>query len=675
MKPQLGDTISNRYVLVSPLREETGLQVWKASDHVLARDCQLFIVNNRKALQDVNATASMLAISHDAHFTQVLQLQHVGEVALVITQLDAGMSLSEYLTQSSKPLSFTAIRSILGEVVEALHVLQKDNLTHFSISTDTVRLTRNGIEIADAPVSIMLADTSRVQSVENQEQLAIRQVASLLYSLLTRTPSTLSTNYHLDAISPNVPMEFRVICKRGLDLKEKDGFPTVPMATIAELEALLGDYEPLAKLNGPDIALPSADSECSIVNVPLLQILEQDAIALPDTLAETGSIPEMTFEAPEPHTDFSDSKEALAKGMAVTGGAVKSLWNNSRELLSEEDLDGSSEDVDSPFSFPIRVSTPSPQGDYHTDDSQLEKTGRIPVIGPDGRVIEPGEESARALKAEQEAIDAAYQNENGAPVAVPPSFAPKASSSSPAEVANAKLFGKLTTKVVAIVVAFIVVAVALGFAIHGLTKKPDDGITNTNSNNPWPEMNLDDVPFGDNGDSGNGSSSASDANSDSNDANSSDNGSSDSSKPKKTTKKSHSAKKDVDKVVTSDKKVRKVPEPKMPENTTPYEIDNRQFLSNPDGQQGYGYYLHLSQPQKAYRMVIKIRSSGGQGYIRVNAKSSPNQGEQVAQFEFDASGTTEIKFNKAVETQDILLWVPFDSLPGNQLYIDSVQIF
>ena len=136
------------------------------------------------------------------------------------------------------------------------------------------------------------------------------------------------------------------------------------------------------------------------------------------------------------------------------------------------------------------------------------------MIGPDGRVIEPGEESARALKAEQEAIDVAYQNENGTPVAVPPSFAPKASSSSPAEVANAKLFGKLTTKVVAIVVAFIVVAVALGFAIHGLTKKPDDGITNTNSNNPWPEMNLDDVPFGDNGDSGYGSSSASDANSD-----------------------------------------------------------------------------------------------------------------------------------------------------------------
>jgi len=144
MKPQLGDTISNRYVLVSPLREETGLQVWKASDHVLARDCQLFIVSSSKALQEVNATASMLAISHDSHFTKVLQLQHAGQVALVVTQLDEGMTLSEYLAlNANQPLSYTAMRSIIGEVIESLHALQKDNLTHFSISTDTVRLTRS----------------------------------------------------------------------------------------------------------------------------------------------------------------------------------------------------------------------------------------------------------------------------------------------------------------------------------------------------------------------------------------------------------------------------------------------------------------------------------------------------------------------------------------------------
>ena len=645
MKPQLGDTISNRYVLVSPLREETGLQVWKASDHVLARDCQLFIVNNRKALQDVNATASMLAISHDSHFTQVLQLQHVGEVALVVTQLDAGMPLTEYLASRDKPLSFTAIRSILGEVVEAFHVLQKDSLTHFSINTDTVRLTRNGVEIADAPISVMLADTSRSQVTESKEQLAIRQVAALLYSLLTRQPSTLSTDFRLEAIAPNVPMEFRVICKRGLNLKEKDGFPTVPMATVAELEALLGDYQPLSQLHGTDVILPSANSECSIVNVPLLQALEQDTFPLPETLSESGSIPEMTFEAPVPHTDLSDSKEALAKGVAATSGAVKSLWKNGREILTEEDIDGADEETgDYPFSFPIRVSAPS--SDQQTDDSQLEKTGRIPVIGPDGRVIQPGEESARALKAEQEAIEEAYQNSVTTPA--PPSFAPNGGSSSTStEVADAKLFGNMKTKVAAIIVAVVVVAVALGFALHGLFQNSASSDTSSNSGNPWPEMNLDKVPFGPGGTAADADSSDTD----------------DSAQSSGTTEKS------------PDKEAKQVPDPKTPENTTAYEIDNRQFLSNPDGQQGYGYYLHLSQSQKVSRMTIKIRSSGGQGYIRVNTTSNPTQGEQVAQFEFDTSGTTDVKFDKTVETQDILLWVPLNSLPGSQLYIESIQVF
>ena len=46
MKPQLGDTILNRYTLVSSLREEPGIQAWKANDRVLAKDCQLFIITD-----------------------------------------------------------------------------------------------------------------------------------------------------------------------------------------------------------------------------------------------------------------------------------------------------------------------------------------------------------------------------------------------------------------------------------------------------------------------------------------------------------------------------------------------------------------------------------------------------------------------------------------------------
>ncbi len=677
MKPQLGDTISNRYVLVSPLREETGMQVWKASDHVLSRDCQLFIVNNRKALYEANATASMLAISHDSHFTKVLQLQHVDEVAVIITQLDSGMSLSEYLSAFlTHPLSYDAMRSIIGEVLEALHVLHKDNITHHCISTDTVRLTRTGVEIADAPVSIMLADTSHMAS-EGFEQLAIRQIAALLYSMLTRQPSSLSTDFNLNALPQDTPMEFRVICKRGLNLQEDGGFPTIEMATITELEALLDEHKPLTSLSSIDVALPTMNSECSIVSAPVVQVLEQDTIEIPDTLAVPGSIPQMSFRAPEPHSDFSDGKDVLVKGVSATGGAVKSLWTSGRELLSEEGIDGVTEEEDPTFSFPIKVSLPSDNAPV--EESQLEKTGRIPVIGPDGRVIQPGEESARALQAEQEAIEAAYKAGNAF---TPPSFTPKTGDRKGAEVANATLFGGIKTKVVAIIVAVIVVAAALGLAIHGLSHK-DPSIKSSSSNGPWPEMNLDEVPFGENS-STDSSSSNTKSESETSDTSSSDGSSSNTSDTSATETEDSSKTDDSAKVsekktertvITADKNVKSVPDPKTPENTTAYEIDNRQFLTSPNGQQGFGYYVHLTQPQKVYRMVITIRSSGGQGYVRVNTSNDPTQGEQVAQFVFDESGTTDVKFDKTVETQDIMLWVPMDSLPNNQLYIDSIQIF
>ncbi|MDK7859470.1 hypothetical protein QP671_28545, partial [Klebsiella pneumoniae] len=63
------------------------------------------------------------------------------------------------------------------------------------------------------------------------------------------------------------------------------------------------------------------------------------------------------------------------------------------------------------------------------------------------------------------------------------------------------------------------------------------------------------------------------------------------------------------------KKVKQVPKPKMPTNNTPYPIDIQQFLEDTGNQRGYGYYMHLTQPQEAYRFVVSIRSSGGHGYL------------------------------------------------------------
>ena len=136
----------------------------------------------------------------------------------------------------------------------------------------------------------------------------------------------------------------------------------------------------------------------------------------------------------------------------------------------------------------------------------------------------------------------------------------------------------------------------------------------------------------------------------------------------------HAADKKTKAKKSGDKDSSAVPQPSH-ENNTAFTISSANFLSNPGGQSGYAYYMHLDQPQDAYRMVITIRTSGGKGYIRANTTGDPTQGEQVAEFTFAEGGTTEVKFTKAVNTQDLLLWVPSGSLPQNQLYIEKVEVF
>ena len=136
----------------------------------------------------------------------------------------------------------------------------------------------------------------------------------------------------------------------------------------------------------------------------------------------------------------------------------------------------------------------------------------------------------------------------------------------------------------------------------------------------------------------------------------------------------HAADKKTKAKKSGDKDSSAAPQPRH-ENNTAFTISSANFLSNPGGQSGYAYYMHLDQPQDAYRMVITIRTSGGKGYIRANTTGDPTQGEQVAEFTFAEGGTTEVKFTKAVNTQDLLLWVPSGSLPQNQLYIEKVEVF
>ncbi|WP_300765777.1 virulence factor MviN [uncultured Bifidobacterium sp.] len=741
-EPNLGDTVINRYTLVTRLRTVDGLQAWKASDRVLARDCQLFLVNDTSTLPHVNAIASSLALTRNAHFTRVLQLQHRGPVAIIVTALDGGLSLTDYLHgPASQTLSYEAIRSIVGECAKAQQQLLVDGLSHESISTDTIRITSTGVQITNAPISPMLSEMSGAPADLPKEQLAIRQLAAVLYSLLMRTASHPDPHFDIDALDLQTPGEFRLICARGLNISDSqrhDG-RGVPMASLSELTALLGSWTPLDALSPTDIALPGIDGENSIVNARLRPEDPKNIVPIPHEIVAGSSFAGMTNSIfpmskapsfppipsrsaseripaipphsgpasfppatkgeetslepalpPAPHRDDathtstginqslpsipSESETTTTAGFMAQDSRFHSIAAaEMADILSSPDSDtnssffaplGTPEEghqnnastVQFDFStHPIPVGAQAHRTDlnYHP---RTESTGSIPVFNESGARVLPGQESARALRAEQ------HVKENAGAAGLPPSYVPESQQTSASEhphvdLADSPLLSRFTTKVIAVFVIATIVAVALAFSLRAFIGGSTTGSVSRDSSS-WPVMDLNDVPFGTETTSTSGSSSST--------STSSASSSSASASSSSTTSSS---------VIHADKTVSAVPSPSVLENNTAYDIDKQEFLTNPANEQGYGYYMHLSEKQTVYRFVINIRSSGGTGYLYANTTNDPAEGTQVAKFTFDASGTTDVKFTKAVKAQDFLLWVPLDSLPNNQLYINSVKLY
>ncbi|MCI1241241.1 MAG: murein biosynthesis integral membrane protein MurJ [Bifidobacterium subtile] len=750
MKPELGDVVINRYTLVSLLRDEPGLQVWKANDRALARDCQLFIVNDAEAIDQVNAIASSLVLSKNPHVTPVLQLQQRDGVAIVVTQLDAGSALGEYCQgRSDRMLGFAAMRSILGEAAQTAQQLLAGGMERLVLDTTTIRITSQGIQLADVPFGPVMADVIAPPNGIHGEQLATWQLAAVLYAMLTETPSGRISGFNADHIPQDAPDEFALICKRGLHLRDEGEGHAIPMVTLAEFSALLGDWKPVSQLTPLDLSKPAADSPASITVAPLVTGGARRLLEIPDTIFTSmrkryDASPDVSGAAGADAEGANPEAAAKTAGLTALGSGLKSLWGKGRpapgsagqaagegldleggevpdfrdvaasemaEIIAPDEPDygtlfssfdfnaeqGNGDDSGTgPMQFDFSTQIMNPVGfEESPATGSFEATGRIPVIDGDGNQVAPGAESQRALAAEQAQRDAV------AAVALPPSFTPTAhDATQPAkplktagaaaaaeapnptgptgpsnptgddeDIADAPLFGRITTKVVAIVVVAIIVITALSLAMHGLLNRNSSTGGDGSQTNSWPTTDLNDVPFGDS------TSSPADNPSATADA------SKQSASPKASSPAAKSASPKATKkptqpsVITADKNARQVPAPKVPQNNTPFDIDKQEFLTNPGGQRGYAYYMHLSQPQDAYRFVIKIRSSGGTGYLRANATTNPTQGEQVAQFSFDASGTTDVKFSKPTNAQDFLLWVPFDSLPGSQLYIDSVQIY
>ena len=675
MRPQLGDTIINRYVLVSPLCEEQGLRVWKATDQILDQECQLFIILDVSAVGEADTAASVIAASTEHRCTPILHIHHEDNALIIVTEPDTGVSLAEYLDGGQfGTLGYDTIRSIIGDTAYTVRHLMDNGVVHHAINADTVRVSTSGVQLADTPVSMMIADSVAYAGSSSAEELAICQLSALLYRLLTHRRHEAASD--MEALPEDTPYEFRLICSRGLRIGDE-----APLASIPEFMALLNTWVTVPELGDQHLPLPTATGQASIQRLAIRPTDVENLIPMPNLVTSHPAATEPDVTTDGTSAEHQSSAAAVA---AATANPVKSLWDKGRTILAEGIDSGHHHPTDSDNLFGTQYPVQEPVGNERLTipldvssvraepASPFEETSRIPVIDDNGVPVESA--SARALQAEQSVPDGT----------VPPSFTPKevvrAEDLDDADVSDQTIFGRLTTKTMAIIAAVVVLVAALFGTMHILSTNSSDPNVIQTDGEAWPEFDPDAVPFG------NDSAAAeSDDTEDTADDTAKDENKTDQSEDQPDTDTAEPAdEQDADsedaqdqpakthELITADKQASAVPTPRHV-NTTPFEIQSESFI-DASSANGYGYAVHLAQPQDVYRMVITIRSSGGRGYVKVNT-TDPNAGEQVAEFTFTEGGTTEVMFDTMVNTQDILLWVPTEDLPQNQLYIDEIQFF
>ena len=252
------------------------------------------------------------------------------------------------------PLSYEAIRTIVAETAQALSRLLASNITHHAVSSDTVRISSSGIELADTPVSPLLEDVTQKDDDQiprqNVEHIATKQLASLLYTLITRTSSRIQARFDASLLPDNTPSEFRMICTRSLASNKNNN--VIPMASIAELVALLGSYTPLSKLTTRDIVLDGKTSVASISNVRLREAKDDCILPLPEGLSQS----EEEFDAQlmqrnnQDSNDFSSTNSANTisnntNGSAKLSDSFKNAGRTLGSLLKRSNTNSDSEGI------------------------------------------------------------------------------------------------------------------------------------------------------------------------------------------------------------------------------------------------------------------------------------------------------------------------------------------
>lgn len=640
----LGDVLLNRFRLVDILRDEPGFSVWTARDNTLQRSCQIFIVANSTVISRVNAAASYLALSRDPHFVDVLHLHRDGEVCVIVTDADPGLTVREYLSDVAAapqmyPLSLEAIRSILGETVEICQDLDNHFQAHYCLDDLNIRLTNERVVLANFPVSAALLPPTapRLKATNHDvESVMVYQIAAVAFELLTRTPykSVLASRARQMLHDAHAPEDLTLICTRALGLPDAQGRTPIPLVTLLEMSILMEEYKPLKELTAhPQKHLNVAGrhpSAPSISQAVLKRVDPQAITPIPRSLKDSDQ------EKSSDRNPAWSASELIFGGRRAVDMTKPDTSTDLFHALGELDA-AKLERVYDPYDFndfdprtqtmeTLRPVAPAQSAEKKTTDKPASYEPVTQTIPP---VFVPQKNSDR----QPDPTPQAPPQTTSQPTSTKPS--PNKRNLKRRSLSD-RISAMLQSRVASITAVVVILVALVAGAVYslGIGRLGD----NSTTNDPWSQLADETVRFpGQENNKG---------------ANPQTNQNQDQGTDAQSTDGADTAK-------LNEKKASAVPDPAVTQNTTPIEPTGYTFLNRPAGIRSWGYSFTFDQPHTFWRVDIANETGGGQVHIFADPTTDdPRSGKDVAQFTFANDGqTTSVTLNEPVQAQRLVVWI------------------
>ena len=143
--PEVGARLADRYRLERCTHSSDELSVWSATDEMLARPVEIYVIAETHELAEPMVLAAQAASAlADPRFIRVQDaVRHDGNVHLVLEKLPTARTLSRVLVEDG-PMDPADAQAMITDAAEAICAAHDAGLAHLRLNPDTVSVTPRG---------------------------------------------------------------------------------------------------------------------------------------------------------------------------------------------------------------------------------------------------------------------------------------------------------------------------------------------------------------------------------------------------------------------------------------------------------------------------------------------------------------------------------------------------